>query len=65
MAWNLRLRPSLGPLHLNISKRGVRSVSLTIGWFTKNLKSGRWSFDWPGPGSMSWGGRARRNRTRR
>lgn len=62
MAWNFRMRPSLGPFHVNISKRGFRSVSVTLWRLTKNLTTGRWSFDTPGPGSISWGGQGRRNR---
>lgn len=63
MGWNFRVRPHIGPIHLNISKRGYRSTSITLWRFTWNFTTKRWSFDTPGPGSIS-GGRARRNRTR-
>jgi Protein of unknown function (DUF4236) len=65
MAWNFRMRPSLGPLRFNVSKHGLRSVSLKLGWFTYNFGTGRKSVDTPGPGSVSFGGRVRRNRPRR
>jgi hypothetical protein len=63
MAWNFRLRPKLGPFHANISRRGVRSISFTIGPYTKNLRTGRSSFDSPGPGSFQWGGKPRERQT--
>ena len=59
MSWNLRLRPGLGPFHANISKRGLRSTSITLWRYTKNLRTGRSSFDTPGPGSIQWGGKPR------
>jgi len=59
MSWNFRLRPRLGPFHVNISRRGLRSVSFTLGPYTKNLRTGRSSFDSPGPGSFQWGGKPR------
>jgi len=62
MAWNFRLRPSLGPLHFNISRRGWRSTSITLGPFTWNFTTKRWSVDTPDPGSFSGGGNRRTRR---
>lgn len=61
MAWNFRVRPKLGPFRLNVSKRGLRSVSFTLGPYTRNLRTGRSSIDSPGPGSIQWGGGKRKD----
>lgn len=63
MTWNFRVRPKLGPFHLNVSKRGLRSVSFTLGPYTRNLRTGRSSIDSPGPGSIQWGGKPRERQT--
>lgn len=65
--FNFRLHPRLGPLKANVTRRGWRSTSAVWGWLTWNFKYRRLTIDWPGPGSIShtFGGRARRNRTRR
>jgi hypothetical protein len=63
MTWNFRVRPGVGPLHANISKRGLRSISFTLWRYTKNLRTGRSSFDTPGPGSIQWGGKPRERQT--
>lgn len=62
MTWNFRVRPKLGPFHLNVSKRGLRSVSFTLGPYTRNLRTGRSSIDTPGPGSLQFGGNRRGQR---
>jgi hypothetical protein len=68
---NFRLHPKLGEhIRGNVTKHGWRSTSTVFGWVTlnfKRLRLQRLTIDWPGPGSISrtFGGRARRNRTRR
>jgi hypothetical protein len=65
MAWRFRMRPSIGPFRLNIGRRGLSSVSLKLGPFTRNFRRNTTTVDLPGPFSWVFGGRARRNRTRR
>lgn len=54
--WNFRLRPGLGRFHANISKRGLRSVSITLikKWLTWNPKRHTFTIDTPGPGSATF-----------
>lgn len=41
MAFRFRRRLSLGPLRFNITERGLRSTSVKIGPFTRNLTRGK------------------------
>lgn len=66
--FNFRLHPRLGPFIGNISRGGWTSTTFRWKRFKHNFRSGRNTFDTPGPGSVSWGGdkpaRRRRSRSR-
>lgn len=59
MRFNLHGRKRVGPLFVNYSKRGLTSWGFKVGPFTWNAKTHQSTFDTPGPGSVSWGGRRR------
>lgn len=65
MGMRFRWRPHLGWFYFNIGKRGLSSVSLKIGPFTRNFRRNTTTVDLPGPFSWVFGGRARRIRSRR
>jgi hypothetical protein len=48
MGLRYRWRPRLGPLRLNVTERGLRSVSLKLGPFTWNTTRGRLTTNLPG-----------------
>lgn len=48
MGIRFRKRPAVGPLRLNITERGLRSVSLKIGPFTWNSRRRAVTTDLPG-----------------
>lgn len=50
MSFRFRKRPRLGPLRLNITERGLRSVSIKAGPFTWNPKRRRITTNLPGSG---------------
>jgi hypothetical protein len=53
MKFRARKRLRFGPLQANVTERGLSSWSIRIWRFTYNLRTRRWSFDTPGPGSVS------------
>lgn len=56
----LRWRPRLGPLRLNVTERGLRSVSVRLGLFTWNPVRRTVTTNLPGPLHHVWRyGRAR------
>lgn len=65
MGMRFRWRPHLGPFYFNIGKSGLSSVSFVLGPLTRNFRRKTTTVDLPGPFSWVFGGRARRNRTRR
>lgn len=62
MKFRARKQLRLGPFRVNLTQRGLSSVTFKIGRFSHNFRSGRNTFDTPGPGSISWQGRSRRHR---
>lgn len=52
MPFTFRRRLTLGPLFVNISKRGVSSWGIKLWRLTWNLKRGTTSIDLPGP--VNW-----------
>lgn len=48
MGFHFRKRPRLGPLHLNVTERGLRSISIKLGPFTWNPTRRRVRTDLPG-----------------
>lgn len=65
MGLYFRWRPRIGFLRFNFGRRGLSSISSVFGPWTHNFRSGKNTVDLPGPFSWVFGGRARRNRTRR
>lgn len=59
MRFRMRKTISLGPLRLNFSQRGFTSWGLRIWRWGWNARTNRQSFDTPGPGGVTWGGRRR------
>jgi hypothetical protein len=50
MSFRFRKRFSLGPLRINVTKRGISSVALKVGPVTRNLTRRRTTVDLPGEG---------------
>lgn len=48
MGLRFRRRPRMGPLRLNVTERGLRSVSLKVGPFTWNPRRRRVTTNLPG-----------------
>jgi Protein of unknown function (DUF4236) len=67
MRFNFRKRIRLGPFFWSFTTRGLTSWGVRIWRYTWNARSGRSTFDTPGPGSVSFGGGRprRRSATRR
>lgn len=59
MGFKARKQLRFGPFRVNLTQRGLSSVSFKVGRFTHNFKTGRNTIDTPGPGSYSWGGKSR------
>lgn len=55
--FNLRKTFRLGPLFWRFSKNGFTSWGFKIGSLTRNVTRGTTTYDTPGPGSWTWGGR--------
>lgn len=64
MGMRFRWRPHLGPFYFNVGRRGLSSISLVFGPFTRNLRRKTTTVDLPGPFSWVFGGRSRRRRRR-
>lgn len=58
MPFNLRKRFRVGPLVFNFTEHGMSSVSVRIGRWSWNTRTGRHSVDLPGP--VNWRSRGRR-----
>jgi len=50
MALHFRRRFSFGPLRVNVTEKGVRSVAVKLGPVTYNLKSKKTTVNLPGTG---------------
>lgn len=58
MGFHLRKRFRLGPVIFNVTEHGWTSTTLRLGPFSWNSRTGRKSYDLPGP--VNWHGKARR-----
>lgn len=59
MRFRARKTVTLGPVRLHFTERGYTGWGLKVGPWTYSFTTRRWSFDTPGPGSVSGGGRDR------
>jgi hypothetical protein len=57
MRFNFRKRVRFGPLFFNFTKRGFTGWGIKLWRFTWSARTRRSTFDTPGPGSVSWGGK--------
>lgn len=57
MRFGARKSFRLGPVRWNWTHRGPSSLAIRIWRFTYNLTTRRWTFNSPGPGAFSGGGR--------
>lgn len=62
MKFRMRNRIPLGPFYIHFSQGrftswGIRVRLGPLGAFTKNATTGKWSWNSPGPGAFSGGGR--------
>jgi hypothetical protein len=57
MGFHLRKRIGLGPVKLNLTNRGLSSVSIRVGRYTWNSRTRASSVDLPGP--VNWRGKRR------
>lgn len=57
MRYRARKTIRIGPLRLNFTQRGFASWGLRIWRWSWNATRGTHSFDTPGPGGVSWGGK--------
>lgn len=64
MKFRARKSIPLGPVRLNFTEGGFTSWSVKIGRWSWNSRTGRQTFDTPGPGSVNWGGRSSRGERR-
>ncbi|MDN5860346.1 MAG: DUF4236 domain-containing protein [Pseudonocardia sp.] len=62
MKFRARRTVRIGPLRLHFTQAGFSSWGLKIGPWTWNARTGRHSFDTPGPGGITWGGHRRSER---
>ncbi len=59
MKFRARKQLRFGPFRVNLTQHGLSSISLKFGRFSHNFKTGRNTYDSPGPGYFSWGGKRR------
>lgn len=64
MRFRLRRSFRIGPLKLNFTEHGFSSWGLQVGRWMWNARTGRHTYDTPGPGSLQSGGRRPRRRAR-
>lgn len=60
MRFRARKTFRFGPLFFSFTQRGFSSWGIRLWRYTWNAKTRRSTFDSPGPGSVTWGGRKRR-----
>lgn len=60
MRFRMRKSITLGPIRWRFSERGYTGWGLRIGRWSWSARTRRHSFDTPGPGGVTWGGRRRR-----
>jgi hypothetical protein len=59
MKFRARKRLRFGPIVVNLTQRGISSISLRFWRWTWNARTGKHTFDTPGPGSFQTRGRRR------
>jgi hypothetical protein len=57
MRFRARKALRFGPLVVNFTQSGYSSWGLRFWRWSWNAKTGRSTFDTPGPGSVNWGGK--------
>jgi hypothetical protein len=60
MPFTFRKHPHLGPIRFNFTEHGLSSITIRVGRWSWNSRTGRHSVDLPGP--VNWRSRGRRNR---
>jgi hypothetical protein len=56
--FRLRKALRLGPFIINLTQRGLSSISLRRGRGSWNSRTKRVTYDTPGPGSLTFGGKS-------
>ena len=59
MRFNFCKRVRFGPLFWNFGTRGLTSWGVKVWRYSWSAKTQQHTFDTPGPGSLTWGGKKR------